>query len=150
MSTPGDSELIRCPQCGANNRVPGERLRAGARPVCGRCKTPLVSTGGPITVTDASFASLVEQSPQPVLVDFWAAWCGPCRMIAPVIEQLAAELSGRVKVAKLDVDSNPVTASRFGVQSIPQLLIFKGGREVDRLVGAVPKHEIVRHLQSVL
>ncbi len=150
MSSSADSQLITCRQCGATNRVAGERLRAGAQPVCGRCKTPLVETGGPVTVTDASFTSVVEQSSLPVLVNFWAAWCGPCRMIAPVVEQLAGELSGRVRVAKLDVDRNPLTASRFGVQSIPQLLIFKGGREVNRLVGAVPKQEILRHIQAVL
>jgi thioredoxin len=105
---------------------------------------------GPITVTDATFATEVERSPLPVLVDAWAAWCGPCRMIAPVIEELAAEMSGRVRVAKLNVDENPVTAERFNLRSIPTLLLFKGGREADRIVGVQPKSEISRRLERVL
>ena len=101
-------------------------------------------------MTDENFAAEVERSSLPVLLDLWAAWCGPCRMIAPVIEQLAAELAGRVKVAKLNVDDNKQTAARFGVRSIPTLLVFKDGREVDRLVGALPKQEILRRLQSFI
>jgi thioredoxin 2 len=91
----------------------------------------------------------VEQSPLPVLLDLWAAWCGPCLMIAPMIEQLAAELAGRVRVAKLNVDENPATAGRFGVRSIPTLIVFSGGREVDRITGAVPREEILRRLRGV-
>jgi thioredoxin len=83
----------------------------------------------------------------PVLVDMWAEWCGPCRMIAPAIEQLATELAGRVRVGKMNIDENQTTPSRFGVRSIPTLLVFKGGREVDRLVGAMPKQEILRRLE---
>ena len=152
MSATSDVQLIRCPSCGATNRVPRERLRAGARPVCGRCKTELAAAASahPVTVTDANFASEVEASALPVLLDLWAAWCGPCRMIAPVVEQLAAEMAGRVKVAKLNVDDSPRAAERFNVRSIPTLLIFKNGREVDRLVGALPKQEILRHLQAVI
>jgi thioredoxin 2 len=103
----------------------------------------------PIAVTDASFPAEVEQSPLPVLVDAWAVWCGPCKIIAPVIEELAAEMAGRVRVAKLNVDENPATASRFDLRSIPTLLIFKGGQEVDRLVGVQPKSEIMRRLAQV-
>jgi thioredoxin 2 len=101
----------------------------------------------PVTVTDASFAALVEQSPVPVLLDLWAPWCGPCRMIAPVIEELAREMAGRVRFAKLNVDENPSTAVRFQARSIPTLLILEAGREVDRIVGVQPKGEIVRRLQ---
>ncbi len=101
-------------------------------------------------VTDASFAEQVERSPLPVLLDMWAPWCGPCRMIAPVIEQLAGELAGRVRVAKLNTDENQMTASRFSVRSIPTLLVLKEGREIDRLVGALPKEEILRRLQAVI
>ena len=104
----------------------------------------------PVTVTDANFAQEVEKSPLPVLLDIWAPWCGPCRMIAPVIEQLAGELAGRVKVGKLNSDENQMTASRFNVRSIPTLLVLKDGREVDRLVGAMPKQEILRRLQQFL
>ncbi|HZS05371.1 MAG TPA: thioredoxin [Blastocatellia bacterium] len=103
-----------------------------------------------MTVTDTSFASVVEGSPLPVLLDLWAPWCGPCRMIAPVIDQLAAELSGRALVAKLNVDENPITSSRFGVQSIPTLIIMKNGREVGRLLGVQPKAEILRRLQPLM
>jgi len=150
MTATSDVQLIRCPSCGATNRVPRERLESGDRPVCGRCKTPLASTAHPVTVTDANFASEVEAASLPVLLDMWAAWCGPCHMIAPVVEQLAAEMAGRVKVAKLNVDDSPRTAARFGVRSIPTLLILKNGREVDRLVGVLPKPEILRRLQSVI
>ena len=141
------TDLIRCPSCGATNRVRADR--PGLAPVCGRCKTPL-TPARPVTVTDASFAALVEQSPLPVLLDLWAPWCGPCRALTPVIEELAADLAGRVQVGKLNVDENPITASRFRVRSIPTLLIFKGGREVDRITGAAPKQGILARLQGVL
>ena len=151
MSATSDVQLIRCPSCGATNRVPRERLQGGGQAVCGRCKTKLVAAAAhPVTVTDANFASEVEASSLPVLLDLWAAWCGPCQMIAPVVEQLATEMAGRVKVAKLNVDDSPQTAARFGVRSIPTLLILKNGREVDRLVGALPKQEILRRLQAVI
>ena len=101
-------------------------------------------------MTDATFAQDVEGSPVPVLVDAWAPWCGPCHMIAPVIDQLATELAGRVRVVKLNVDDNPGTAARFDLRSIPTLLVLKDGREVDRLVGVQPKQEIVRRLERVL
>jgi len=103
-----------------------------------------------VTVTDATFAAEVERSALPVLVDAWAPWCAPCRSIAPAIEELAAEHAGRVRFAKLNVDENPATASRFGIQSIPTLLVMQGGREIDRIIGALPKPEIARRLQRVL
>jgi len=117
----------------------------GARPRCGRCKT-LLPVDKPIAVSDQTFSTEVEEFSLPVLVDAWAAWCGPCRMIAPVIDELASELVGKVRVAKLDVDANPQTASRFDLRSIPTLLVIKGGREVDRIVGVQPKAEILRRL----
>lgn len=150
MSATTDVQLIRCPSCGATNRVPRGRLESGDQPICGRCKTPLTATTQPLTVTDENFAREVEAARLPVLLDLWAAWCGPCRAVAPVVEQLAAELAGRVKVGKLNVDENPQTAARFGVRSIPTLLIFKDGREADRLVGALPKQEILRRLQAFI
>ena len=150
MAVTNDIALVSCPSCGATNRVPAAALRAGKRPVCGKCKTPLSAAAGPVTVTDANFAAEVEASPTPVLLDLWAAWCGPCRMLAPVVDELASELAGRVKVGKLNVDENPSTAGRFGVRSIPTLLVFKHGREVDRLVGVLPKSEIARRLERTL
>ncbi|HEV8342814.1 MAG TPA: thioredoxin TrxC [Candidatus Binatia bacterium] len=144
-----DAQLIRCPSCGATNRVPTEKLKQGLQPVCGRCKTPLLAGNKPVTVTDATFSAQVEQSPLPVLLDLWAPWCGPCRMLAPVVEELATEMAGRVRVAKLNVDENPATAARFQVRSIPTLLVLKGGREVERIVGVQPKSEIMQRLQRV-
>jgi thioredoxin 2 len=144
--------VIRCPACGVANRVPRDKVDRGLEPVCGRCKAPLPASidTRPLTVTDATFSAEVERSPVPVLVDAWAAWCGPCKMIAPVIDELAAEMAGRVRVAKLNVDENPLTAARFNLRSIPTLLLFKGGREADRIVGVQPKSEISRRLERLI
>src|SRR5262245_5405809 len=103
-----ETQLTRCPACGATNRVPRDKINQGLEPVCGRCKTPLFVSTKPVTVTDATFVDEVERSPLPVLLDMWAAWCGPCQMMAPMVDELAAEMAGRVRVAKLNVDENPV------------------------------------------
>jgi thioredoxin 2 len=151
MMPSSDTRFVRCPACGAANRVPWAKVEQGLAPVCGRCKTPLpVVDSAPITVTDATFSTDVERSQLPVLLDMWAPWCGPCRTIAPMVEELAGEMSGRVRVAKLNVDENPVTAARFGVQSIPTLLVLRQGREIDRIVGVQPKSEIARRLERVV
>ncbi|MGZ3396822.1 MAG: thioredoxin [Isosphaeraceae bacterium] len=100
-----------------------------------------------MTVTDATFASEVERSPLPVVLDVWAAWCGPCRMLAPVIDELASEFVGRVRFAKLNSDENPETSARFNVRSLPTILVLKGGREVDRIIGLQPKTEIIRRIE---
>lgn len=142
--------LIHCSACGANNRVPQEKIEKGLQPVCGRCRNSLPIHSKPITVTDANFAAEVEHSPLPTLLDMWAPWCGPCRMIAPVVEELATELVGRVRVGKLNVDENPLTAERFNIRGIPALLLLKEGREIDRIVGVQPKSEIVRRLERAI
>jgi thioredoxin 2 len=142
--------LIRCPACGTANRLPLEKLRLGLVARCGRCKVPIPVSTKPLVVTDATFAADVDRSPLPVLVDLWAPWCGPCRMVAPVLEELAGEMAGRLLVAKLNVDENPATAARFGVSSIPTLLLLKAGREIDRIVGAQSKPEIARRVERAI
>jgi thioredoxin 2 len=139
--------LLRCKACGAVNRVPEERLQKKLAPICGRCASSLSLSAEPLMVSEGTFAELVERSPLPVLVDFWAEWCGPCRMLAPAIEQLASELDGRARLAKLNIDENPRLASRFNVRSIPTMIIFKDGREVDRLVGLLGKGQIRQKLE---
>ena len=106
--------------------------------------------GKALEVTDNTFEQEVLQSTQPVLVDFWAVWCGPCKAVAPIVEELAGEYEGRLKVMKLDVDDNPRTTMAYGVQSIPTLLVFKDGKPAERIVGAVPKKVIADKLQSVV
>jgi len=102
----------------------------------------------PITFTDDNFATEVLQSDKPVLVDFWAVWCGPCKIIAPYVEELAGELEGKAKVGKLDVDNNQESAIKYGVRSIPTVLIFKGGKVVDTIIGAVPKIQLKQKLEA--
>ncbi|MCA9848245.1 MAG: thioredoxin [Dehalococcoidia bacterium] len=104
----------------------------------------------PTDTSDATFESDVINSDVPVLVDFWAPWCGPCRMVAPVVEELSNEYDGKVKFVKLNTDDNPMIASKFGIRSIPTLLVFKGGQVADQVVGFRPKSELAKHLDSVL
>ena len=104
----------------------------------------------PIVLTDDNFASEVLESDRPVLVDFWATWCGPCRMVSPIVEELAGEYDGRAKVGKLDVDSAQRTAQEYGIRSIPTLLIFREGKVADQVIGAVPKVQISEKLDAVL
>jgi thioredoxin len=147
--------IVTCPNCGAKNRV--DEGRAGRmQPVCGRCGQKLPADSGapaggahPVTVTDESLPQeLSRAGARPVLVDCWASWCGPCRMIAPVMDQLAAESAGRYVVAKLNVDENPATAGRFQIDGIPALLIFKNGQLVDKIVGLQPKQAIAARLAA--
>ena len=145
--------LIECPTCGAKNRVSPDRLSAGGEAVCGRCRSHLPASGADasiVTASEATFGELVERSPVPVLLDLWAPWCGPCRMLTPTLEQLAAELAGRVRIVKVNIDENPRLAHRFQAMSIPLLVVLKDGREVDRFVGLQPASVIRQRLQRVI
>lgn len=110
----------------------------------------MAENGGPISVTDENFSSEIESGKGLSIVDFWAAWCGPCRMVAPIVEQLAGEYAGKLKVAKLDVDANQQTSMRYNIRSIPSILFFKDGKHVDTVVGAVPKAMLERKIQEHL
>ena len=149
-------QIQTCAKCSAKNRV-DEHAAVVSQPVCGKCgaKLPEVtatSSHKPQVVTDATFASEVVSASAsvPVLVDCWAPWCGPCRMIAPVLDQLATESGGRYKIVKLNVDDNPSISAQFQVRSIPTMLIFKHGKMVDQIVGAVPKQVIAARLHAQL
>ena len=146
-----DTTIIQCSNCGTKNRIPKSRLQD--KPICGKCRTPLKVRAihdKPVTVTDSTFSMEVLSYPGAMIVDCWAPWCGPCHMVSPILEQLAKEYAGRVKIAKLNVDENPSTASQYSIRSIPTLLFFRDGKFVESLVGALPKGEIEGHLKSIL
>src|SRR3954468_3332654 len=142
--------VITCPNCGAKNRIDPARAQT-ERPICGRCKRELpvetLGGSGPVEMTDQTFQDTLSNAcDRPVLVDCWAPWCGPCRMLSPIIEQIASESNGKYTVTKLNTDENPQTAARFSISAIPTILIFKNGKLVDQLVGLHPKQAILQHL----
>lgn len=143
------TSTVSCPRCGATNRVAAERVRGGAQPACGRCRTPLPTPTHVAEVNDARFEEQVLSSPLPVLLDVWAPWCVPCRGMEPVIEELASSLAGRVRVVKMNIDRSPEAAQRLRIQGVPTLIVFKGGHEVTRMVGARGKGDVMRALAGV-
>lgn len=132
--------LIVCPYCTSTNRVPDARLQED--PVCGRCGKALLD-GHPIELTDANFDAVVNKTELPIVVDFWAAWCGPCRMMAPHFAQAAEQLKGCVLFAKVDSDASPQVSSRFAIRSIPTMVMLHGGKETRRMSGALQTSQIV-------
>lgn len=148
MSDTTNTTTIECDSCHKNNRVPLARLKD--KPKCGSCGEPLPLGGGPITVTDDNFDTVLQTSPVPVVVDFWAPWCGPCRMIGPALEKIASAKARDVLIAKLNVDENPRVASRFNVRSIPLLMGFHEGEVLESQVGALPPAQLQSWVDKVI
>lgn len=137
--------IIACPACAGLNRLPAARLNQ--QPVCGKCKQPLFQ-GTPVTVTSANFSQLAEKSDLPLVLDFWAAWCGPCRSFAPVFSQAAAELEPMFRFGKIDTEAEQLLASRFQIRSIPTLMLLHKGKVIAQLAGALPKAQFYQWLQQ--
>ena len=140
-----NQQHVICPSCAGVNRVPGERL--GEAPVCGHCHRPLFQ-GRPVALDVETFDGHIARSDLPVVVDFWAPWCGPCHAMAPVFEQAASLLEPNVRLAKLDTEATPAIAARFGIRSIPTLILFRQGREIARQSGAMPLKPLLSWIRS--
>ncbi len=140
------TEIYRCAHCGSLNRIP--RSQGERAPICGKCKQRLDTTGAPQPVNDAELSRAIEASPVPVLVDFWAAWCGPCKMAAPILEQVAKARRGQLLVLKLDTDRSPAAAARHHVDALPTFVLFRGGREAARQSGLMPLPAFERWLAA--
>jgi thioredoxin 2 len=140
-----DPRHIVCPACGAINRIPAEK--AGANPNCGKCHRPLFNAH-PIELNSGNFHKHISRNDIPVVVDFWAVWCGPCKMMAPAFEQAAAQLEPHVRLAKLDTEQAQSISAQHGIRNIPTMIAFKGGREIARQSGAMGAADIVRWVRA--
>ena len=138
---------VVCPHCDAVNRVPGDKLGSGAK--CGKCRSPLFQ-GTPLALDEHRFNTHVQRSDLPVLVEFWAPWCAPCRMMAPAFEQAAAQLEPRARLVKVNTEEAQGLALQFGIRSIPTLVLYKGGREAARAAGAMDAHRLIAWTQQHL
>ncbi len=146
-ATKSDSVLVACPECHALVRVPEDRL--GDEPTCARCKSPVVP-GVPVTLDSQSFDTHTTRSGLPVLVDFWAPWCGPCRAMAPVLDRVADERRTQLQVGKLNTDQSPEIAGRLGIRSIPTLILYRDGKELARRSGSSDSGSLAQWLDSAL
>ncbi len=145
-TTTHSTATVACPFCGTLNRVNLERV--ADRPKCGQCGKP-IWLDRPVAVTEASFDAMVNDTTVPVLVDFYADWCGPCKIMAPLLDDVAHRRAGQLLVLKLDTDKNPAVQARFGVRGIPTLIVFRDGKEVSRRVGAIPPAELEKFLAEI-
>ncbi len=150
--TQSDSYMMRCSNCGTKNRIPSDKIGSIAK--CGKCRSPInteeLAIEKPVIVTDDDFETNVLKSSLPVLLDCWAPWCGPCKMIGPVMDELAGNWKGRIRICKLNTDENPVISTKYQIASIPTMLIFDNGQLKDTLVGALPKQHIVQKMTPYL
>ncbi len=133
--------ITMCPHCGALNRVPEEKLNQN--PTCGKCKKPLF-TGEPVEMNTEQFLKALQKTDQPMVVDFWASWCGPCKMFAPTFAQVASQFEPRARFVKINTETNQQLAAQFGIRSIPTIAIFKNGQMVDQVAGALPPQQFAQ------
>jgi thioredoxin 2 len=144
MASATDSRVIECPSCGKRNRVPAARE---GFPRCGNCHNPLPWIAD---ATDDTFAEVVQTASVPSVVDMWATWCGPCRMVSPALEQVARDLAGQIKLVKVDVDTNPKLSERYAIQAVPTLMVFKNGKVIARQAGTASATMLRRWVESAL